>query len=222
MTGVCPQCGETYSVPSRRGSKVGNYSCPTCAVPLQGRGAGKKRHKYRDLLRRGLFVWDGEDPGYVALTAAMALAPWKDDPTSWRGPETVPGTYDQEIIDRAGGKVFGPGCVVDPEHLDPEQWPYLVPAPAPGEYDPAAFVESNGPVVQVKCKACGDVLTEPIPRPQEAWTPVRAFFWPPRTRHLSYLQKPTKPGPHKAGTPACPRCYPAAWPQHVQNRYRRT
>jgi hypothetical protein len=186
-------------------------------VPLQGRGAGRKRDKYRDVLRGGLFVYADDDGDYMRLTSPMVLAAWEP----WEGTPWIdsPTDYDQRIIRRCEGKVFGPGVVVSRREVEPStqygrRWPYLV--PAPDGFDPATLVASNGPVKQVKCKGCGDLLAEPFPRPSVAWEPVRGTHRPSRSRSLM----PTKPGPHKAGTPACPRCYPAAWPQHVQDRYR--
>ncbi|MEU4576064.1 hypothetical protein [Nonomuraea sp. NPDC023979] len=175
------------------------------------------------MLRGGLFVYaDGDGDTsvhYMRLTRPMVLAPWEP----WAGTPwiTEPTEYDQRIIRRCEGKVFGPGVVVSRREVTGDmpaqyggRWPYLIPAPDGSA--PAALVISNGPVKQVKCKACGDLLTEPFPRPSTAWEPVRGDYRPSRRRG----RMPTKPGPHPAGSPACVRCYPAAWPEAVQAEHR--
>ena len=43
MTGVCADCGRETRVPSTRGARLADQSCPHCGGTLQGKNAGKPR-----------------------------------------------------------------------------------------------------------------------------------------------------------------------------------
>ena len=123
---------------------------------------------------------------------------------------TEPRDSEQAYLDRAAGRVYGPGCAVSRDFTRPgpgSDWHehadvYLVPAP---DADPAQWFV-NEPVTYRKCSACSSrfVVSDQTVMPVE-WEPRRMFYYRGRR---DYHGTPTKPGPHPAGTYACRGCDP--------------
>ena len=163
----------------------------------------------------------------VQLTEPMRLvfAPgWDDDRyepdpdrPGWNRAVTyhrdTPGRYEQDKLDRAAGRVFGPGCVISAGYQPPppgDRWHgragvYLVPAAGA---DPATwFVDS--PVTYKKCSACPKrVIAGDKTRMEREWVPARESYWQGSGGRMRQVE--ISPGPHPAGTYACPDCRPAA------------
>jgi len=123
-----------------------------------------------------------------------------------------PDDREREYLDRAAGRVFGPGCIISNGFMPPapdSDWSgqagvYLLPAP---DADPAAWFV-NERLTYKKCPACNSsvpVTEESVMR--EPWSPRRSYYWAGRSNR-SRRTVETKPGPHPAGTVACSQCDP--------------
>ena len=108
---------------------------------------------------------------------------------------------ERKYLERAEGKVFGPGCVVD-ECLPPggrfHPWKVvLIPAT---DADPATWIV-NERLQYKKCKGCGaGIVASDETRMDHEWTPKRAWY------SRRGVTRDTAPGPHPAGTYACKEC----------------
>lgn len=188
MTATCPECSHSETSDNHRGGRIG--ACPKCGAQLQAATAGKAKGRYtcpitNSLVTLGLGGMQFDKPMRLVATAAVD--------------EFM--RTEREYLDRAEGKVFGPGCVVD-ECLPPggrsHPWKVaLIPAP---EADPAGWVV-NEQLHYKKCKGCGaSVVAGAKTRMDRAWVPRRARYARGRAT------RDTAPGPHPAGTYACKEC----------------
>jgi hypothetical protein len=220
MTGKCPECGVEYSVPSRRGTKVGNYKCPNCHVPLQGATAGVSRGRYQCpiagyTITLGLTGVQLAEPMILEFQPGTAL---QHTPHAYH--RTEPDSDERRRLDRVAGRVLGPGAVVsidyDPHRHDDkddafrtEQLKaaglYLVPADNPG--DPADWIV-NGKLTYRACTACGNQTPDvPDARVPQEWRPRRTQIWRGSNRHTRRAE-PINQGPHPTSSLACSDCDP--------------
>src|SRR5215831_5785370 len=214
MTVTCPDCGHSERSSNRRGARIG--PCPQCGTQMRAHTAGKAKGRYICPIRGGVFTHGLG--GSVQLTQPMRLAfvpGWDDDRhepdpdrPGWNRRITycrdTPRSSEQHELDRAAGRVFGPGCVVtggyqQPPPDDPRHGHagvYLLPATGA---DPATWFV-NEPVTYKKCAACPRrVVASDKTRMDHEWAPVRDGF----ARRSEIDQ-----GPHPAGTYACADCRP--------------
>jgi hypothetical protein len=221
MAANCPQCGYSTTADTHRGGRLG--SCPDCGTQLQGWTAGQARGRYQCPVRGGVFTL-GLRHG-VQLTEPMRLVfqPGWDDDRYEQDPErpgwnrsvryhrTEPTDREQAYLDRAGGRVFGPGCAISCSFAPPppgDRWHgragvYLVPAP---DTDPATWF-ANERVRYKKCAACpSKVVANDRHRMPEPWTPRRETYWQGSGRRMR--QVVIGQGPHPAGSYACDLCDP--------------
>jgi hypothetical protein len=204
MTATCPECLYSESSDSHRGGRIG--PCPRCGTRMRAHTAGRAKGRY-------LCPVAGEVVTLGLRSAAQLEAPVRlvfiagADALAAGGRRDQPDRYEQEKLRRAGGLVLGPGCVVSSGLEVPQPGSYghgragayLVPAPDSSPLD--WFV--NEPVTYRKCGACpGKVVAGDATRLPGPWAPRRAFY---RARRGN---APTSPGPHPAGTYACPDCDP--------------
>jgi superfamily II DNA or RNA helicase/tetratricopeptide (TPR) repeat protein len=157
----------------------------------------------------------------VQLTEAKRLEfvpGWDDDQREpdpdrpgWLRPvryhRAEPTDREQERLARAGGRVFGPGCVIGRDFTPYEPSDryhgkagvFLVPAP---DADPATWFV-NEPVTYKKCAACPKrIVASDTTRVDRDWVPARATYW------RGGREVEVSPGPHPAGSYACPDCRP--------------
>lgn len=188
MTATCPECGHAEASDNHRGGRIG--ACPECGAQMRAATAGKARGRYTcpvsgKLVTLGL--------GGVQLDTPMCLIA--------TGPVDEFMRTELRYLERAEGKVFGPGCVVaDSLPLGGHGNPWnvaLVPAP---DADPATWTV-NEQLQYKKCKGCGaSIVASDSTRMDRDWTPKRAWY---RRRGAT---RDTAPGPHPAGTYACKEC----------------
>lgn len=217
MTATCPECGHSAPSDSHRGGRLGN--CPKCGTPMRAHTAGKAKGRYicpiaGHICTLGL-------GSTIQLTEPMRLVfqpGWdyygRDEPDperpGWmrrtRYHRGTPEGYEQEKLNRAAGRVFGPGCVISDDYSDPyaEGDPHfgrarLILVAVPGA-DPATWFV-NEPVTYKKCAACPRrIPATDANRMSEQWTSGR--------RHSASQRRSgvVNPGPHPAGTYACSDC----------------
>lgn len=221
MTAVCSGgCGYTAPSDSHRGGRLGN--CPQCGKPMQGHTAGKAKGRYVCPVTGWVFTLglgysvQLEEPMRLVFVPGWDNDRFEDDPDrpgSRRRAtyqRTAPTDREQKYLDRAAGRVFGPGCALDHDWTMPptgSQWHgqagvYLVPAPGA---DPAAWFV-NEKVTYRKCAACPNkVVVSDRSRITEPWTPRRDVYYSGRRDRYG---KPTNPGPHPAESFACRECDP--------------
>ncbi len=206
MTGVCPHCDSSFSVPGGKGSRVANFRCPKCQVPLQGPNAGRKVERYRCPLTGRERTLDTsaqrlDQPHRIEYVAAGA-----------QGLDFEPYTSLYRRVEKLHGVVLGAGAVVSGEWLTrpPSRWwpARLVPLAAEQAGDPSTWLV-NQPITYMSCKACPTRVCDDDPRPQQPWTPVRGTYRMSGRRHNE--TRPVKPGPHPANTPACRDCLPSVY-----------
>ena len=219
MTAICSAgCG--YSAPSdtHRGGRLG--TCPECGAPVRGHTAG--RAKGRCLCPISGHVVTAGMRYSIQLDEPMRLAfvpGWDDnrrepdpDRPGWTRPvryhRTGPGMYELAALDRAAGRVFGPGCVISRDYRqqrpgrawDGRAGVYLVPAPAAA---PATWFV-NERLIYRKCKGCGAQVIA------NDGTGLMATQWVPRRTHYRGNgwagARPVNMGPHPAGTYGCRAC----------------
>ena len=219
MTGKCPECGVKYPVPSRRGTKVGNYKCPNCRVPLQGATAGVSRGRYQCpitgyTITLGLTGVQLAEPIILEFQPGTAL---QHTPHAYHRNE--PDADERRRLDRVAGRVLGPGAVVsidyDPHRHEDKDEAFraaildaaglrLIPAADPGDPDDWII---NTPLTYDKCMACGnrtpDVPERYVPR---TWKPRRAQVI--RGRGRQSRTEALDQGPHPADSLACWDCDP--------------
>ena len=218
MSIVCPGCGYTEPGSNQRGAHIG--SCPDCGTQMRAHTAGKAQGRYvcpitTKICTLGLGATvQLNEPMRLAFIPGQDIRGYEPDPEQAGRERPVsylreqPESYEQEALDRAAGRVFGPGCVIDGRFRprangERRAGVYLVPAP---EADPAMWFV-NEPVVYKKCAAC----TRRVPatdthRADREWTPARESFW--QGSGWSRRRIEISQGPHRAGTYACPDCRP--------------
>lgn len=221
MTGKCPDCGTSYSVPGGRGTKVGNYKCPDCGVPLKGVTAGTSRGRYQCPITGYTIVLGQAAAAQLTEPCRLVFRPGSELWGTARAyTRTDPDDREQRRLDRIAGRILGPGAVVlaefDPHRHDDKDEAlrtelgqraglYLVPAADPG--DPANWIV-NAKLTYRACTACGsktpDLPDAHVPQP---WTPRRTQVWRGRNRATRHTE-PVNQGPHPAGSLACWDCDP--------------
>lgn len=190
MTAKCGGCGHEENSDNHRGARLG--TCPECGTPMQAATAGKAKGRYTCPITNSLVTLG---LGGVMLDQPMRLVATNAIDEFMR--------TERAYLERAAGKVFGPGCVVD-ECLPPagrsHPWKVvLIPAP---DADPATWFV-NERLAYKKCAACPKkVAASDKTLMAGPWKPRRDFYWG-RRENL-----PTAPGPHPAGSYACPDCDP--------------
>lgn len=225
MSAVCPKDGCGYSATSdnRRGGQLG--ICPRCSTPLRAHTAGKAKGRY--LCPITGYVTTLGLRAATQLTEPMRLVfmpgwdhvgyepdpdrpGWNRQIVGWRA---EPSQREQQDLDRAAGRVFGPGCVIGGDYLPrPTHYRdrdgidagvYLVTVP---DADPAGWIV-NTKLVYRKCAACPKKVpvTERTVMP-EPWTPRRESYY--AGSGWSMRRVMIDPGPHSAGTVACHACDP--------------
>jgi hypothetical protein len=197
MTATCAGCGHAESSDNRRGTQLG--SCPECGGQMRAHTAGKAKGRYTcpvsgSLVTLGLTGVQLEEPMRIALISEGG---------KYHGRELGP--WERDWLAATEGKVYGPGCVVT-DRLDPVRespfTPRVTLAPAGSAGDPASWIV-NVKLEYRKCAACpAKVVASDATRMTEPWAPRRAEY----RRHRRYI--PTSPGPHPAGSYACPDCDP--------------
>lgn len=214
MTGKCPACGNNVVVRVRRGDRISNHLCPDCQVPLQGVIAGSSRGRYLCPITGDVVV--------LGLMSAVQLdKPYRlvfSPGTDWNGQfRDSPDDREQRALNRINGRILGPGCVInsryrpDPPTEDPEDVREAGRARllltsvenVPGDRDWIV----NAPLTFRKCLGCGATVADTAEnRLANQWVPRQESVW--RGRGRARRLKPTNPGPHPAGTPACTDCRP--------------
>lgn len=219
MNAICPSCGHGERSDNHRGSRLG--TCPQCGTPMRAHTAGRAKGRYICPVNGGVST---HGLGHtVQLTEPMRLEfvpGWDDDRREpdpdrpgWLRPvtyhRTEPTSREQEQLDRAAGRVFGPGCVLSGGFAQPEPGDryhgkagvFLLPA---RDADPAAWFV-NEPVRYKKCAACPKrVVASDKTRIDHEWVPARENYW------RGHRSVNVSRGPHPAGTYACPNCRPPA------------
>ena len=218
---VCPGCGYSEKGSRRRGAHLG--ACPDCGTQMRAHTAGMATGRYvcpvtMQVCTHGLGAT-------VELTEPMRLAfvpgwdhgiePDPDRP-GWNRRvgyhRDQAEQQEQEALKRAGGRVFGPGCVISSRYQLPASGEpqhgragiYLVPVPAT---DPATWFV-NEPVTYRKCAACPKrVPATSSYRIDHDWSPARGSFWQGIGQAMRRIE--ISQGPHPAGSYACPDCRPA-------------
>jgi hypothetical protein len=222
MTAVCSGgCGHSERSDSHRGGSLG--TCPSCGAPMRGWTAGQAKGRYLCPISgravtlglrygeqlaepmRAEFV-PGWDTNYSERTRDPDRPGFLLPPGKYQRTEPTKG--EQEDLDRAAGRVFGPGCVVSCCYFQREPgdvWEgkagvYLVPVSGA---DPGSWFV-NERLKYRKCAACNSrvPVTERTLMDHE-WRPERASYYP---RGRGARLTPTDPGPHPAGTVACKPC----------------
>lgn len=217
MTGKCPACGNNVVVRVRRGDRISNHLCPECRVPLQGVTAGSSRGRYQCPITGDVVV--------LGLMSAVQLdKPYRlvfSPGTDWNGQfRDSPDDSEQRALNRVAGRILGPGCVISSRYR-PEasagdsgeireagraRLQLISVAHAPGG-DRDWII--NSPLTFRKCLGCGAPVADTAEnRLANQWVPRQESVW--RGRGRARRLKPTNPGPHPAGTPACTDCRPLA------------
>src|SRR5215470_3988849 len=213
MTVICPDCGHSERSSNRRGARIG--SCPKCGAQMRGHTAGKAQGRYICPIAGGVFTHGLGNSVELAEPMRLVFVPGDDDRyepdpdrPGWNRRVTyhrdTPRSSEQDDLDRAAGRVFGPACVVRGGFQQPAPGDqrhgragvYLVPAPDAG---PATWFV-NEPVTYKKCAACPKrVVASDKTRIGHEWVPAR---------HSVMYPGEVDPGPHPAGTYACRDCRP--------------
>ena len=188
MTATCPECSHSETSDNHRGGRIG--ACPKCGTQMQAATAGKAKGRYTCPIS-GKLVTLGL--GGVLLDLPMHLVAASAIDEFMR--------TERAYLERAEGKVFGPGCVVD-ECLPPggRSHPWKVVLIPALDTDPATWVV-NEQLQYKKCKGCGaSIVASDETRMDHEWTPARARY----SRRGG--TRGTAPVPHPAGTYACSEC----------------
>jgi hypothetical protein len=217
MTAKCADCEHEQASDNRRGGRLG--TCPECGGQMRAHTAGQARGRYRCPVTGWVFTLGMRYSIQLDQPRRLVFVPgWDDDRREpdpnrpgWLRPvgyqRTKPTAGEQQYLDRAAGRVLGPGCAVEKDFARPgpgedrygHAGVYLVPAP---DEDPAAWFV-NEPLAYKKCAACPrKVVASDATRMPDPWRPRRDLYW--RNRR----QIPVIPGPHPAGSYACPDCDP--------------
>ncbi len=219
MTATCAGCGHAESSDNHRGGRLG--TCPECGGQMRAHTAGKSRGRYRCPVSGWVFTFGMRYSVQLGQPMRLMFVPGWDDDRREPGPErpgwlrpvryqrTEPTASEQEYLERAGGLALGPGCAVERDFAQPGRddyhyghaGVYLVPAV---DADPATWFV-NEPLAYKKCAACPKkVVASDATRMPEPWKPRRDAHW------KGSRKIPVSPGPHLAGSYACPDCDPRA------------
>jgi hypothetical protein len=192
---------------------------------MRAHTAGKARGRYICPIVGGVFTHGLGRSVELAEPMRLVFQPgWDNDRSGedperpgWNQPVTYhrsePDAIEQEYLDRAGGRVFGPCCVISRDFTPPRPGDhshgragvYLVPA---ADADPAAWFV-NQPVTYKKCAACpAKVIASDETRMDREWVPARQSFW--RGSGWRMRQVEISQGPHPAGSYACRDCRPVS------------
>jgi Bifunctional DNA primase/polymerase, N-terminal/SNF2-related domain len=225
MTAVCPSCGHAEPSSNRRGARLG--SCPRCGTPMRAHTAGKAKGRYLCPVAGGVFTHGLGRSVELAEPMRLAFQPGWDndryeadpDRPGWNRPVTYhraePDATEQRYLDRAAGRVFGPGCVISGDFTPPprgDRWHgragvYLIPAP---DADPVTWFV-NEPVAYKKCAACpAKVIASDQNRMDREWVPARHSYWRGSGGRLRRAE--ISQGPHPSGSYACRDCRPGLPP----------
>jgi hypothetical protein len=223
MDAICPNCGHAERSANHRGARLGN--CPNCGTPMRAHTAGQAKGRYICPVNGGVIILGLRYTVQLTGPKRLEFVPgWDDnrrepdpDRPGWLRPvryhRTEPTGREQEQLDRAAGRVFGPGCVLNggfAPHEPGDRYHgkagvFLLPAP---DADPATWFV-NEPVKYKKCAACPKrVVASDKTRIDREWAPARESYWQGSGRGMRRVE--IKPGPHPAGTYACPDCRPPA------------
>ena len=215
MNAACATCQITVAVSLRRGEKIAGRRCPRCRGPLTGSTAGKATGRYLcaiqgSVVTLGLTGWQLERAMVLQFKAGR-------DRLDFGRRRTEPDpTFEKPELERAAGKVFGPGAVVSTRYRPWRDEPnalaglYLVDAAQTGEQDEWVV---NEPVAYAACACCRrPTIDLPERRPAADWQPVRTTIRRGRGRVATTVD--LHPGPYPAGTLACSTCLP---PSPVQS-----
>jgi hypothetical protein len=205
MTAKCAGCGHEENSDNRRGGRLGR--CPECGGQMRAHTAGKAKGRYHCPVTGWVVTLGMSYSVQLEQPMRLIFIPGWDNYSGERRHRAEPDRYELAYLERAGGLVLGPGCVVERDFAPPgpgdhhygHAGVYLVPAP---DAEPATWFV-NEKLTYRKCAACPKkvVASEATCMPGP-WTPRRASYWGRRQ------DVPTSPGPHPAGTYACRDCDP--------------
>jgi predicted RNA-binding Zn-ribbon protein involved in translation (DUF1610 family) len=219
MTATCAGCGREQASDNRRGGRLG--TCPECGGQMRAHTAGKARGRYRCPVSGWVFTLGMRYSVRLGQPMRLVFVPGWDttdrepdpDRPGWLRPvrrhRAEPDRQELEYLERAGHLVLGPGCAVERPFAQPgpddyfhgHAGVYLLPAP---DADPATWFV-NEPLTYKKCAACPKkVVASGAARMPGEWKPRRDAYW----KHGR--NQPVSPGPHPAGSYACPDCDPRA------------
>jgi hypothetical protein len=184
------------------GKARGRYLCPVAgAVFTHGLGRSVElAEPMRLVFQPG---WDTD------RVEADPDRPGRNRPATYHRSEPEPS--EQRNLDRAAGRVFGPGCVISRDFTPPPPGDrshgragvYLIPAPGA---DPVTWFV-NEPVAYKKCAACpAKVIASNQSRMDRDWVPARHSYW--RGSGWRLRRAEISQGPHPAGSYACRDCHP--------------
>jgi predicted RNA-binding Zn-ribbon protein involved in translation (DUF1610 family) len=207
MTATCADCGHAESSDNHRGGRLG--ACPECGGQMRAHTAGKSRGRYRCPVTGWVFTLGMRYSVQLGQPMRLVFIPGWDNYSGERRHRAEPERQEREYLERAGNLVLGPCCAVERDFAQPgpddyhygHAGVYLVPAP---DADPGTWFV-NEPLAYKKCAACpkkvvaGDATRMPV-----EWKPRRGAYW------KGSRKIPVSPGPHPAGSYACPDCGPRA------------
>lgn len=207
MTATCPGCGHSQASSNKRGAQLGN--CPQCGAPMRAHTAGQAKGRYRCPVTGRAFTLGMRYSTVLEQPMRLTFIPGWDNDWGTRSylHRDEPTEDELKHLKRAGHLVLGPGCAVGRDFTRPgpddsrygHAGIYLVPAP---DTDPTTWFV-NEKLTYRKCAACPQqVIASDATRMPEPWAPRRATYWGRR------VDKPVSPGPHPAGSYACPDCDP--------------
>ncbi|MEU6562516.1 hypothetical protein [Nocardia nova] len=213
----CLSCNATYSLRISRHDKVGNHRC-TCGRWLHTGRPGPNLGRYLcpitlepvTLGQTGIRL----DRGYRLEFRPYLAAPG----TPHEHLVAEPYRYQQDVLDRLDGVIFGADCVVDRDY-DPDLYNHLPETKrttylsgalrlAPAAPGPGTTITVNPKLTYGSCAACGTrVLDLSSNRVATDWLPGR---WIPVNK-----RRPTPVGAtsaqserYPADSLACPQCAP--------------
>lgn len=205
MTVNCASCGHEESSDNHRGARIG--SCPECGGQMQAHTGGKSKGRYRCPVTGWVFTLGMRYSVQLEQPMRLVFVPGWDNYWGERRHRAEPEGQELKYLERAVGLVLGPGCAVDRDFAPPapddhhygHAGVYLVPAP---DADPATWFV-NERLTYRKCAACPKkVVASDATRMPGQWTPRRDSYWKGRQKIA------VTPGPHPAGSYACPDCQP--------------
>ncbi|WP_157124623.1 hypothetical protein, partial [Nocardia pseudovaccinii] len=190
---MCLRCKTTVTLRIPRFDKVSFYRCPECGSWLYSHKLGPNRGRYLCPIRRAPVTLGQTgiqlDRDYLLEFRAGVIARGTD----FEELVTTPDAWDQALLDRFAGRVFGAGCVVDRD-FDPHLYNHLPPdererrlRPGP-RLVPAGDGAAGEPIVNARlklgsCAACGGRVVElPEHRVATEWTPLRTVVFRKRRR----------------------------------------
>ncbi|WP_280454188.1 hypothetical protein [Nocardia brasiliensis] len=212
----CLRCGATYTLHLPRHDKIGNHRC-ACGSWLYGDRPGPNRGRYLCPIT-GDVVTLGQTGVQLDQAYQLTFRPGRVAiGTPHEHLVAEPYAYMQNILDRVGDTIFGPGCVVDRDY-DPNLYDHL-PEPqrtqriGPGLALAPVTTDATVQIVNTrltygKCTACrARVLDLPDHHVRtDQWVPWRQVV--ARKRHGATTVLPVDQGPHRAGSLACAECMP--------------